>query len=235
MSILSIVSTLKNKYNLPTLGVFLTSTQPTDRQLQALLVELLDDLTTRNFRVARRRATGVSIAGTDQGTFAARFGVPYDEIIPGTLWDNTARRPLIGPQTDQEWQLTQANPASGPSFFYKVLEGRFLVWPAMSAGLQLSCLVQFWELVTDSTGAVRRRYPTDDADLFIVPDRVIRTGLEYLWLKLKSQPYETCQQEYERYVAEEQLSQDSMPVLNLAPAEQTIRPGIWVPAGNWNV
>lgn len=228
---------LAEKYNLPFVGsVYTSSLDTVYQQFASVTKDALDHLAKYRFPIARRRATATSIASGNQGNFLTLFGANYTDVIPKTLWDNTSRRPLIGPVSDQLWQTLQANPASSASFYYKVMDGDFLVWPNMPAGLTLSCLVQQSWYVTDLTGVTYKKYPTLDTDLYILGEDLMRKEIEWRWLRLKGQPYADVAMEAEDLRNEALASPDAAPTLDLTPEPAFgLAPGIWVPAGPWNV
>jgi hypothetical protein len=243
VSYLELLQTFCAKWNLPVPNT-VASPDPQVRQLVALFLEVVEDLRERPFQQLRRRVNWTSIAGTDQGDIGILWSpsqspnpgaYSYSSLIRCTLWDLTSRRPLIGPVSDADWQLLQANPAPGPSFFYRIDSNRLLVWPAMSAGISLSVLVLNRAMVYDPTVPTYKVAPTLDTDIFLLEDNLLRMELEWRWLKQKGEPWLATYEEAAGMRAQQLDKDGSMPTLSLTPQQPVIRPGVWVPAGSWNV
>ena len=243
MNYLQLLNVFASKWGLPTVSSVQAS-DPQTRQLAALVTETVEYLRDQPLQVLRQRVNWTAVVGTNQGAVDTLWAVPqaplvgtyaYNSLIRCTLWDTTSRRPLIGPVTDADWQLLQANPAPGPSFFYRIDGGNLLVWPAMTTAVQLSAIVFRKELVYDLIIPGYKELPTLDSDTFLVEDSLMRTELEWRWLRQKNEPWSAAYEMAQQYLSKQLDKDGSMPTFSLTPGRPVVRPGIWVPAGSWNV
>lgn len=205
------------------------------QQLYAILGEVLDEMVNESsFNVITREALFTSIPSEDQGSLdtLAPYGCqfPYFE----TFFDRTLRRPLYGPLNETQWQEIKAIPNPGPFYKFRIRENHLLLAPAPTTPFsQIAFEYASSWCVTDSAGTPKARM-TEDSDLFLFPDRIIRRGLAYRWKQIKGLPYESDESQYynllTNYIARDKVKTR----INISePNQPDIRPGIFVPSGNW--
>lgn len=233
-TLLQLVTDFTDKWNLPTFSGIIGSTDATVKQIRALIYESLEDLSQYPWQNQQQRVTFTSIAGETQGTLAEVFGAGYRSLIPGTFWDDTERRPLFGPVGDISWQMFKAFTSTGPIYQYKIMGGNVLITPTMVAGHTLSALIASIYAVRDASGSLKAR-PTADNDTFLYPDNVFKAELEWRWLKQKGEPWAASQERARELIALNINKDSSAPTLWMDKTASDIKPGLWVPAGNWNV
>lgn len=98
------------------------------------------------------------------------FDMPTDfgRVVNQTEWSSNLKRPMIGPLTAQEWGWTQYGIVSvGVYYRYRILDGKFTVYPTPAAGdtFNLYYISKNW--VTDNTGLVKDMITAaDDVPMF---------------------------------------------------------------------
>lgn len=200
-------------------------------QYRALMKRLVTELSQYNWTQQQVRKTFTTIAAQDQGALTSLIGADYRGIVQSSVWDETLRRPLIGPITPASWEAQQAIPVTGPVTQYRIEGGRFKMIPAPPAGRTIGLIYQSSYGVTDANGVPKATF-TDDSDLIVFPDVVVAKGLDYLWKKKKGEDWADLYNEYIGLISKNVIK-DTAPILYLDQPNQNIRPGIWVPAGSW--
>jgi hypothetical protein len=203
-------------------------------QYRAIMKRLVTELSQYSWTQQQIRKTFTTIAAQDQGALTSLIGADYRGIIQSSIWNETLRRPLIGPVTPASWEAQQALPVTGPIYQYRIEGNRFKILPAPPAGHVIGLIYQSSYGVTDSTGTTAKATFTNDTDLIVFPDVVVAKGLDYMWKKKKGEDWSDLYAEYMSLIAKN-IIKDTAPILYMDQPNQNIRPGIWVPAGNWGV
>jgi len=186
----------------------------------------------------RRRITWTSVAGEDQGLITAITGISSPGvIIPNTFWDNTLRRPIFGPVSDQNWQALKAFVPSNPLYQFRIENGKILVNGDLPAGHTLTFIYQTTAWIETAAGG--GSYITNfanDANVPVFPDQLMTLGLRAFWLRAKQLPFDAEMQMFSSALMDAGTRDQVKPVIDMSDGNrQMIRPGIFVPAGNWNV
>lgn len=223
-------------YNLPVPNVLVGSTDAGVLQLMEVINKLGKDIARQgNWQVQSRRATWISIQGEDQGTVDSLMPDNCDHIVPRTFWDDTLRRPIFGPVGDTDWQMLKAFVPGTPLYQFKIMDNRVLIYGPMIAGHQLSTIYQTknWLKVAGTDPQEYADVITSDDDEIVFPEDILDLGMEYMWRRVKKMDYLDEKAVYEA-ACMATLSKDNVqPVLHMDEPDQTLTPGIWVPAGNW--
>lgn len=236
-SLLSIIQghCLKSALDVPTSVIGSTSTGV--KQLLQIFTELLDDLVNEsNFNVTNYEAVFTAIAGEDQGAMSTLAPYGYQFALNETFFDRTLRRPLYGPLGPTEWQSIKALPNPGPFYKFRIYQDHLWINPAPAAPLSTIAFeyASSWP-ITSSLG-VPKAALTDDGDLFLFPDRILRAGLAFRWKREKGLPYQADETQYYNLLNNFIARDKAKPRINLAnPHPVDIQPGVFVPTGNWNV
>jgi hypothetical protein len=193
---------------------------------------LIADLSQYTWSEQQVRRTFTAIASENQGKLSTLFGPGYRGLIQNSIWNETLRRPLFGPVTAASWEASKAVPQTGPTYQYRIERGHFYTEPALPVGHIIGAIVQTSYGITDHTGHVYKPNFTVDDDLIVFPDVVVAKGLDYLWKKKKGEEWQSLYMEYMSLIAK-YMVKDTAPILYLDQPNQNIRPGIWIPAGNW--
>lgn len=202
-------------------------------QYRAIMKRLVAELSQYSWTQQQIRKTFTTVATQDQGALTTLIGPDYRGIVQSSVWDETLRRPLIGPVTPASWEAQQAIPVTGPVLQYRIEGNHFKILPTPPAGHVIGLIYYSSYGVTDSAGVAKASF-TDDTDLILFPDVVVAKGLDYMWKKKKGEDWIDLYNEFLSLISKN-VVKDTAPVLYMDKAVQNIRPGIWVPAGSWGV
>lgn len=232
-SVLTIVQDFCGKMGLPVPSALIGVTESSVVQYRALMKDLVYELAEFNWQQQSVRATWVSTAAEDQGSLFDLFGADYHSLVPGSIWDETEKRPIFGPVGDASWEMYKAFVNPGPVYQYRIAQNRFLINPEMPAGHTIGAVYMTGYGITDETGAVSKPVFTVDSDLVIYPDNVVRKSLEWRWKKIKGEPWVDDFAEYRTLLARNKAKDANMQTLYLDGPNMGANfvPGIWVPAG----
>ena len=235
MAYLQVVQQFCDKYGLPSPNSLVASTDVTFRQLHALCVEAVQDLSNEKWQATKKRVTFTSVAAADQGSILTLFGSGYNQVQKDSLWDNTAVQRIFGPVSEQVWQMFQAAPASGPSYYFTIFDNHLWVNPVPPAGHSLSIFVQTNLLVFDGDTGAAKELPTKDNDTFKFSDRLLKAQLEWRFLKQKGESWPASKEQADDVLIGDLTNDGAYPTLSLERQGTDFQPGIWIPAGSWNV
>jgi len=237
MSILTLIQghCKRHALNVPT-GV-IGSTDTTVIQLYEILLQLIDDMVQEsNFNVTTRESTFTSIASEDQGAISTLAPYGFINFISETFYDRTLMRPLYGPLDEQEWQQIKALPNPGPFYKFRIRGDHLLLNPTPAIPFSDIAFEYVSSWAYSDAGGTPLVAPTLDTDLVIFPERIIRAGLAFRWKRDKGLPYQADESDYWRllnnYISRDK-AKASINVANPKPVE--IKPGVFVPTGNWPV
>lgn len=237
MTFLSIAQAFTEEYNLPVPLTLQGSSDAGVLQIRRLMDKVGLDLRARsNWQVLSRRAVWTSIAGEDQGAIDTLLIENQEHIIPETFWNMTLRRPVYGPVSDTRWQQLKAFIPGSPLHHFRIAGGRLLLNPAMTAGQSLSLIYKTknWIIVAGTNPVQYVDTIAADTGTPVFREELMLLGLQYMWRKAKQM---SSQKEELVYV---QAALDAASVDNVKPvirmdddSYNSIRPGIFVPQGNW--
>lgn len=219
------------------------STDAGVKQCQALMNEVITDLTGRgqSWPALQRQATFVSVAAEQQGLMTTIAPYGYQYVIEESLYDRTERRPLYGPRNAPRWQESEALPVTGPFYSYRIWNGYFNMQPAPPAGHTIAFeyssnyAIQGATSASDATLVYRRRF-LYDADVFLLDEELLLLGLRWKWKKEKGLSFATEKLDYESYLAQCTGNDGTKGELSMSgDTNGDIKPGIFVPLGNWPV
>ena len=238
MTLLATVQEFCDRTGVDSPSIVIGSTDDQVRQIKALANEVLTDITGRGNSWPRlqKQATFVSVAAEQQGliTTIAPYGFQY--AIEDSLYDRTERRPLFGPRNAPRWQESEALPQTGPFYSYRIWQGYFYLQPAPPAGhtIAFEYASDFAILAADGT-SWKKRF-TVDTDTFALDEDLLLLGLRWKWKKEKGLAFATEKLDYESLLAQAMGNDGAKAELHLdGRGDGDIRPGIFVPAGNWNL
>jgi hypothetical protein len=233
-TVLSLMQDFCEKQGLPVPTALVGSQEKSVRQLKALMNDLAQELSQYRWQQQRIRKTWSSVAGQDQGTLVSIFGAGYESLVANTLWNSSRQMRIYGPVADSVWQAMQVLPNAGPEFQCWVAGGKLYVSPALLISENLSALYTTKYGVLSSGGTAQERILAD-SDTFLFPEIVVARGIEYKWRKAKGEPgWEDDFNAYSGLIAKN-IVKDGATTLRLDNPAQSVKPGIIVPAGSWNV
>lgn len=237
MNLLGIVQEFCRRTALTVPQLVATSNDDQLLQLMGLANEVTEDLVNRReWTLLQREIVFTSVAGEDQGSIQT---ITNDDgflhVLNDTIYDRTRRLPVWGPRNAQDWQGLKALPMSGPFYQYRFRGNHLLMLPAMPAGHVMAFEYAAKSPIQDSTTAAYKSLFTKDSDLWLLPDNLLLSGLRWMWKKEKGLPYAEEFRLYEAAVASAGGHDGTKPKLSMSDGSPRIQPGIFVPAGNWNV
>jgi len=235
MTVLSLIQDHCRIHALSIPTTVIGSTDSGVQQLYGLLSELLDEVVNESkFNITTQEAVFVATAAEDQGSMSTLAPIGYQWAYNETFYDRTLRRPLYGPLNEVEWQQIKALPNPGPFYKFRIKNDHLLINPVPAAPLSTLAFeyASSWA-VLDSAATLKAAITADD-DTFVFPDRLLRRGLAFRWKQTKGLPYQEDQQRYyellNNYIARDKAKRS----INVAkPQQPDIRPGVFVPSGNW--
>ncbi len=234
MTLLEIVKEFCRRQALPVPQIVTTSGDEQLLQIMGLLNELIDDLQRFTWTSLQYEATWTSAASGDQGAITTLAPNGFFKILNETIFDRTDGRELYGPRSASTWQSMKASNVTGPFYSYRIRGGHLITIPDMPAGHDMAFeyvsnhFVQAADLST-------KGYFTADSDTFLLPDVLLLLGLRWRWKAEKGLPYQEEQRIYETRLAEEAGGDGTKPVIHMDDTCPGYVPGIFVPAGNWNL
>lgn len=175
------------------------------------------------------------------------YDLPSDwsYFLDQTQWDRTNHWPLLGPKTAQEWQWLKGGLlSSGPRIRYRVVGGKFEIFPKDANGAQgmpqTSQLAM--EYVADTwlqSYEVENTFYTQanqDTDLVLFDPWVLSAYLKLKYWEAKGLNTAAYSKDFLN-VWEARIGKNKgAPVLTLAPRARSILIGINnIPDGSWNV
>lgn len=210
------------------------STDTTVIQLFAVLIEVCEEMVTESkFNVTTQEADWTLIAAADQGAMTTICPNGYQYASFETFFDRTLKRPLVGPVTDTEWQELEALPTAGTYYKFRIKQDHLWIYPTPTAPLSTIAFEYISSWYTKSSAGALKARPTDDSDVFLFPENILRKGLSFRWKQVKGLPYQADETQYynllNNYIARDKVKRR----INVSGPEQELKPGIFVPSNSW--
>lgn len=209
------------------------------QQLIGLANEVIEDITDRGESWPRlqKQALFTSVATESQGLLSAIAPYGFKYLILDTIYDRDERRPIFGPRGAEMWQQAKALPYTGPMYSYRFWQGELYIQPTMPAGH--TCAFEYasdMAILGTASATDFKKWFTADTDTFLLDESLLVTGLRWKWKSEKGMAFATDQLAYESRLAQAIGNDSAKGTLDMGNgAKEGVRPGIWVPAGNWNV
>lgn len=182
----------------------------------------------RSWRGLVRRVTWTSLATEDQGSLATVLGEADSEgIIFDTVWNNTTQEPVVGPLTDQDYQVEQAVTGVGVNYAFYIKGGNlYLLNVPVDHTISFLFRSQNWLQTTASSGIYVAAH-TADTNVPIFADTLMMDAYDLCWKRVKKQDSAAQEQELRAKL----LSwPDGAPAkVSMDSARQLPRPQIIVP------
>lgn len=243
MSLLTLVQKFTLRTALPKPATVVGNTDAQVQQMLTLLEEECIELAARyQWAGLINEATFLTKAQEDQGTLASLGSGPTTTnalryILNQNMWNRTLRLPVFGPVNSPDWQELKAFTNTGPFYQYRIrgvttgAQASLLFNPSPTAGHTVA-----FEYVSSNwclNGTTPAQVFVADADTILLPESLVALGLRWRWKKEKGLNYGEDFASYERMVMDAMGRDGTKKTLNMANPTSEIRPGIWVPAGNW--
>ena len=210
----------------------------TDRdviQIRALLEEEGNDLSARGvWSGLTREALHTTLALEDQGAIADIADGGFSYIKNQTIWDRTDRLPVLGPESDVQWQTMKAIVVNEPRYWFRIRGNHMLVNPVPAAGHEwaFEYASKYWILGAD--GTTYKEFFTADDDVGVIPESLMLMGLRWRWKKEKGLDYAEDFRTYEIQVKNALGSDGGKPMLHMdSQGWRGPQPGVFIPSGSW--
>lgn len=175
-----------------------TSQDATVRQLWAMLTEIGQYLLDKYEWQMLTRTLTITTTPPD-----LEYDLPEDfqYAVDATGWNDTARIPLIGPLSSQQWRLLQARQLGGTTLRMQyIVEGgkiKFYFVPPDAQSIAFEMVGRSW--VRDATNAnIYRDYVENDADIILYPPRLMINALKFWWRRAKGLEYSSDEEDFEK-------------------------------------
>jgi hypothetical protein len=236
MQLLQIVQQFCGRTGLPVPEALFESGDEQVLQITYLANEVCEKIVElRSWTELQYSATWASVAGEDQGAIEDLAPELLLKIQNNVIWDRTTRLKVFGPLNAQEWQELKALQVTGPLYRYRIMQGRLLFIPDMEAGHEMAFdYVSGGIIYNAGTDETKQLFTADD-DEFKLRYTLLLAGLRWAWKKEKGLPWLVDYQAWEVSVKSLAAGDGTKRNINLAESDNTITPGIWVPAGSWNL
>lgn len=207
----------------------------TDRmvtQIHALVDEVLEDLTRWKWQETTYEATFTSIASESQGDIRTIAPKGFNVIKERTFFNRTQNLRVEGPLSEEEWQAIKATSFQTLKYYWRLQQNQLLLSPAPPAGLEFAFEYKSKAFVYNVNDNEYKTTFTKDNDEFLLDERLVTSGIRWMWRKEKGLSYGEEFTRYEALAAELSGTSGGKKVLSMA-GEAQVSPGIIVPAGNW--
>jgi hypothetical protein len=242
-----IVQQAMMEMGLPKPPVVVTSPDATVQQMVALLNRAGNDMV---IGFPWEQLIREWVLETQDGVGAYQMPADWSYFIDQTQWDRTNHWPLLGPKTAQEWQWLKGGLlSSGPRIRYRVVSGKFELWPVPSAintpspgdaGFVPWTLAM--EYVADTwlqDAAVANTFYAEcksDTDIILLDPWVLTAYLKLKYWEAKGLDTGAYQNDFLQTWNSRIGKSKGAPMLTLAPRARTMLIGINnIPDGSWNV
>ena len=175
-------------------------------------------------QVTVSQASSGSYTGATLNFSKMKYPLPsdYDRQIDRTHYDKSKRWEMLGPETPQQWEFLHSSYIStGPRMRYRIMEGKFQIWPMVSTNeyLRFEYVSNAW--VNDSGGTAKSAFSAD-TDTCIYPDRLMTLGLKKKFLEAKGLSSEAVSNEYFQQLSIAKSNDAGSQTLSMAPKMSSV-------------
>lgn len=183
----------------------------------------------------------------------SEYTMPSDwsYFLDQTQWDRTNHWPLLGPKTAQEWQWLKGGLlSSGPRLRYRVLGGKFQLFPTPNAQntptngsdgafvpwtLAMEYVSDTW-LASATEANTFYNFAQDDTNLLLVDPWIMVKFIKMKYWEAKGLDTTAYSKDFIGMWESRIGKNKGAPMLTLAPRARTMLIGINnIPDGSWNV
>lgn len=185
------------------------------------------------WQVLRSEQTFTSLA---QETQTSMIPTDFDRFVNGTFWNRTAKRPLVGPVTPQEWQTIKSWSSSPMQDTFTMRGSDILINPVPPAGQTFAFEYMSKNYCTDSGGTPKAEW-TLDTDIPLLPEELFILGVRWRFLQGEGFDFQSVLATYEGQVKQALIGDTPKRTLNMSGNNDFggRMPGVVVPEGYWNV
>lgn len=141
----------------------------------------------------------------------------FETIANRTQWDKTKHWEMLGPEDAQQWQwLKSGYISTGPRVRWRILGGKFQIWPIMNTQEYLGFEYRSKAWVEAANGTLKNSF-TADTDTTFFDDRVLVLLTKLKFLQIKNFDTTAVMQDYQRYLSVAKANDKGAPNLSFAP------------------
>lgn len=141
----------------------------------------------------------------------------FETIANRTQWDKTKHWEMLGPEDAQQWQwLKSGYISTGPRIRWRILGGKFQIWPIMNTQEYLGFEYRSKAWVEAANGTLKNSF-TADTDTTFFDDRVLVLLTKLKFLQIKNFDTTAVMQDYQRYLSVAKANDKGAPNLSFAP------------------
>lgn len=159
----------------------------------------------------------------------------FDRFLPGTVWNRTKSRRVVGPLGSERYQMLQASVSVSTWDAFRIRGGAFLMFPTPDAGdtIAFEYVKNTW--CTDSTGTTYQTAWVADSDLPVLDDEIMTLGIVWRFLQQKGLAYGEAFRSYENAINAAAAEDGGYDLLDLNSAGIGSVYDPYVPDGDWSV
>lgn len=218
MTLLTAVNSAQRLLSLPvTTGVVGDGQETQNLLLELAKREVVDSARRHDWPTLRRSQSFTASLASLQS--APGKPTNFDRAIPGTFWNDTTARRMMGPLNDQEWALTQGATTTGTITQYVMFRYDGLhIFPIPTAA---DTIIYEYIINTpwENSGGTALTMPTADTDVSKLGDELLLLGLVWRYKQAKDRPYAEDLRNYEIRLQSEINANKTARTLHLAPPE----------------
>lgn len=231
MTFLAVIQNSCDRLGLTRPSVAYTSSDPQIRQLLGLAQQEGKELAKRHaWQKLTKEKTFTATATEEQSS-----AVPsdFDRFIDETMFNRSRKRPVFGPITPQEWQFTKSVVSTTIVEHWRQRGDSIMLTPTPTAGDTYAYEYVAVNWCQSEAGTAQSAWAAD-TDTGILPEELMTDGVVWRFLRAKGFDYAEAMRTYELQVAQAVARDGGKKNLN-AGRNRHLKPGIFVPDGNWSV
>ena len=141
----------------------------------------------------------------------------FETITDRTQWDKSKHWEMLGPEDAQQWQwLKSGYISTGPRARWRILGGKFQIWPLMNTQEYLSFEYRSKGWARSATGTVQNSFIAD-TDTTVLDDRIMVLATKLKYFQIKSFDTTALTADYNRYLSVAKANDKGAPNLSFAP------------------
>lgn len=238
MTVLELTQEFCRRQGLPSPTSVVTSQDDAVLQIFGLLNEGIMDLADRYHwqhllqRVTFFHGGGANYAAVDFSTTYTDFKA----LIQNTLWDQTAKMPVNGPISAEQWTYMLNMGVAPATYNFRLYGNALRIYPAPTVLVDVTFGMEYLSSfgVYDATAAANARQYVDDASYPRLPSNIVLADLRWRWRQAKGLPYAEDQRTCEEAIMNA-VGREPLPALSMDEPDpyQTVGPGLLIAAGSW--
>jgi len=159
----------------------------------------------------------------------------FDRFLPGTLWNRTQSRRVVGPLGPERYQMLKASIAVSTWDAFRIRGSSFLMYPTPNAGETVAFEYISKNWCSTAAGDTTQSEWIADTDVGLLDEELMTLGLVWRFLKTKGLDYAESFRSYEDAVVRKMAEDGGYDMLDLNNANI---PGVsdpYIPDGGWSI